>query len=91
VAHPVDAAGHPIVLVRLKNRVYAVDGWCPHRMGPMTEGKVEGYSLRCPWHGFKYDFRTGRLTWPVRWDPIPTYRTRITADEIVEVAVEFDS
>ncbi|HEX6513330.1 MAG TPA: Rieske 2Fe-2S domain-containing protein [Chloroflexota bacterium] len=79
--------GHPVVLVRLGEEVFAVDGRCPHRGGPLAQAVLEGCALRCPWHGFKYDVRTGRPAWPEGWDPVPTYATRIT-DGWVEVLVE---
>jgi len=103
----VDAGGHSVVLIRFDDEVHALDGWCPHRMGPLTEGHIEGNLLRCPWHGFKYDIRTGELKWPYeatsrtaddplpghgvpQWNHVPTYPIRVTADGVVEIAVEVE-
>jgi nitrite reductase/ring-hydroxylating ferredoxin subunit len=33
---------------------------CPHRLGPLEEAAVEGGRLRCPWHGWRFDLRSGR-------------------------------
>jgi nitrite reductase/ring-hydroxylating ferredoxin subunit len=33
---------------------------CPHRMGPLDAVPVEDGRIRCPWHGFEFDVRTGR-------------------------------
>ena len=48
-------------------RVLEVDGelvahatTCPHRLGPLHEALPEGGRLRCPWHGYVFDLRTGR-------------------------------
>ncbi len=38
---------------------YAVRNWCVHRGGPVALGDLQGDVLTCPWHGFKYDIRTG--------------------------------
>lgn len=81
-----DVVGHPIVLVRLAGDVHALDGRCPHRGGPMTEGKLEGRTLRCPWHGFRFDVASGEVVWPCGWEPLQTYATRVCAGQ-VEVAV----
>ena len=83
-----DVGGHPVVLVRLVRDVYALDGRCPHRGGPMTEGKLEGDVIRCPWHGFRFDVRSGEVVWPSGWDPLSSYRTRVR-DGTVEVAVTY--
>ena len=79
--------GHPVVLVRLGEEVFAVDGRCPHRGGPMGEAFLEGCALRCPWHGFKYDVRSGQPVWPDGWDPVPTYAARVR-EGLVEVLVQ---
>ena len=75
------------MLVRLEDEVFAVDGRCPHRGGPMAEAKLEGCALRCAWHGFKYDVRTGEQVWPRGWDPAPAYSARIRNGS-VELLVE---
>lgn len=88
--HPRDVGGHPVVLVRLGTEVFALDGRCPHRGGPIDEGKLDGETIRCPWHGFEFDVRTGAVVWPDGWDPLPHYATRVRQDS-VEVAVEYPS
>src|SRR5207244_13581086 len=47
-------------------RVIDVDGTlvahgtvCPHWGGPLAEAVVTGGSLTCPWHGYRFDVRTG--------------------------------
>ncbi len=48
-----------ILLCKIQNRVFAVSALCPHRGAPLNEGRMEGALLRCPWHGIKFDVRTG--------------------------------
>ena len=78
--------GHPVVLVALPDGVFAIDGRCPHRGGPMAEGKLDGCLLRCPWHGFKYDVRTGVPVWPEGWDAAPVYAARLR-DGLIELLI----
>jgi len=33
---------------------------CPHLLGPLDACEVKGGRIRCPWHGFEFDIRTGR-------------------------------
>jgi nitrite reductase/ring-hydroxylating ferredoxin subunit len=80
------ALGHPVVVVPLADGLFAIDGRCPHRGGPLAQGKLEGCALRCPWHGFKYDVRTGQPVWPDGWDPAPVYAARVR-DGLVELLV----
>ena len=49
-----------VVLVRAEGLSILKD-LCPHMGAPMSEGKYragEG-TLECPWHGYRYDARTG--------------------------------
>jgi nitrite reductase (NADH) small subunit len=57
----VEAGGEPIALVNLDGTFYALQGKCLHLEGPLGEGRIElEHYLTCPWHGWKYDVRTGR-------------------------------
>jgi len=33
---------------------------CPHMLGPLDYGEVDGGSLVCPWHGYRFSLRDGR-------------------------------
>src|SRR5262249_2494017 len=35
---------------------------CPHLGGPLDQARVENGCIRCPWHGYRFDVRTGRST-----------------------------
>jgi nitrite reductase/ring-hydroxylating ferredoxin subunit len=85
---PLDVCGHPIVLVRLGEEVFALDGRCPHRGGPMEDGWLTADVISCPWHGFEFDVRTGAVVWPEGWDALDAYQTRIR-EGMVDVAVTY--
>lgn len=57
-AHP---EGVALLLVRLGGEVYAYGDGCPPG-SPLTLhlGVVDGTQIVCPWHGCRYDARTGR-------------------------------
>jgi nitrite reductase (NADH) small subunit len=40
-------------------RVFAVDGVCPHKGGPLAEGMLAGDQVVCPYHAFRYDSGSG--------------------------------
>ena len=39
-----------IVLVKRSDRIYALTETCPHLGGPLSEGKLVGDAIQCPWH-----------------------------------------
>jgi nitrite reductase/ring-hydroxylating ferredoxin subunit len=71
-----------IVLVRVGEQVYACGDTCAHKGGPLSEGKLSGTRLACPWHGWIYDVRTGQCAFPGRGAGVASYRARVDADEI---------
>jgi nitrite reductase/ring-hydroxylating ferredoxin subunit len=57
----VDANGMPVLLVRRAQRIYAIAETCSHLGGPLSEGKLEDTSVRCPWHGSCFSLEDGRV------------------------------
>ena len=83
----VEAEGKRVVLVRVGDAVHALGDTCAHQGGPLSEGKLSGTRLACPWHGWMYDVRTGQCAFPGRGAAVPSYPVRIENDEVwVEVS-----
>jgi nitrite reductase/ring-hydroxylating ferredoxin subunit len=75
----VTVKGRAIALFNVAGEFFALLNRCPHRGGSLCEGKLTGlvgssepghydYSrsgeiLRCPWHGWEFDIRTGKSCW----------------------------
>ena len=53
-----------ITVVRVGDEVFALSNLCRHAFGPLSDGFVDGYWLVCPWHGWRYDVRTGATDHP---------------------------
>jgi nitrite reductase (NADH) small subunit/3-phenylpropionate/trans-cinnamate dioxygenase ferredoxin subunit len=82
----VDVDGTAIVLARVGDAVYACGGVCPHQGGPLTEGRLSGTRLACPWHGWTYDVRTGVCLLPTRGARVSNYPVRVDGGQVwVEV------
>jgi 3-phenylpropionate/trans-cinnamate dioxygenase ferredoxin subunit len=78
----VDAGGRSIGVFNVNGEFFAILNRCPHQAGPLCKGNTYGlinsdmpgqyeYSrpgeiLRCPWHGWEFDIRTGQ-SW---FDPV---------------------
>ena len=68
--------GRGIVVFNIKGEFFALSDQCPHKGASLSGGKLTGlvesdgpgdytYSrageiVRCPWHGWAFDIRTGR-------------------------------
>jgi phenylpropionate dioxygenase-like ring-hydroxylating dioxygenase large terminal subunit len=52
---PVEVAGRHYVLVRLGDAISAFVDSCPHRSYPLSDGDIVEGTLRCPYHGYRFD------------------------------------
>lgn len=70
----VSVDGNVATVVRIKEGVFAFQEFCPHRYGPLSEGKIDGCEVTCPWHASRFDVRSGKvLAGPAKVD-LRTYR-----------------
>ena len=65
-----------IIIFNVKGELFALSDTCPHRGGSLSHGRLTGVVsssapgtyeyerpgeiVRCPWHGWEFDLRTGR-------------------------------
>ncbi len=58
--HPLAVGERQVALLRDDDGWHALDGRCPHQGGPLGEGAICDGALRCPWHGYDFDLKTGK-------------------------------
>lgn len=72
----VEVAGRSIGVFNVNGDFYAIRNSCPHQGGPLCAGYLTGFVLadkpgeytytkrgeivRCPWHGWEFDVKTGQ-------------------------------
>ena len=52
--------GQPFRIVAVDGELLVHASTCPHRLGPLDEGRIESGAVTCPWHGWRFDVRSGR-------------------------------
>ena len=71
-----EVRGRKIIVFNLGGEFFAMSDRCPHQGGPLSKGIVTGFVqsrepgqycysrrgevIRCPWHSWEYDIRTGK-------------------------------
>lgn len=53
--------GLPVLLARKGAEVFALENRCAHMGCPLAGGKLDGYTLQCPCHDWKFDIRDGKF------------------------------
>jgi nitrite reductase/ring-hydroxylating ferredoxin subunit len=55
----VDLGGPKVAVFNVDGIFHVISNECGHQGGPLGEGKLEGFSVVCPWHTWKFDVTTG--------------------------------
>jgi nitrite reductase/ring-hydroxylating ferredoxin subunit len=56
----VELGGQTFRVLEAKGELFAHATRCPHRLGPLEDVPLdEDCAIRCPWHGYRFDLRTG--------------------------------
>lgn len=58
---PVYPLGVNVVVARVEGTIYAVSGKCQHLGSALFTGKLDGFTLTCRCHDWRFDIRTGRF------------------------------
>jgi 3-phenylpropionate/trans-cinnamate dioxygenase ferredoxin subunit len=72
-----EAEGVPVVVVRCKGELYAVEDRCTHDGESFTGAQIEDCEIVCPRHGSHFCLRTGEALSPPAYEPVRTFRVRI--------------
>jgi len=56
-----EADGVAELLVKKHGHIFAITETCPHLGGPLSEGKLVGDAIRCPWHNSELSLDDGHV------------------------------
>ena len=51
---------HRIAVFLHEGRFHAISDVCNHKGGPLSEGRLRGEFVTCPWHAWEYSVITGK-------------------------------
>jgi nitrite reductase/ring-hydroxylating ferredoxin subunit len=78
----IDLPGISVCLARVGDEYFAIEGECPHAGAFLGEGKLEGTTVTCPWHGLPFDVRTGKALGALADKDARAFDLQIEDDEI---------
>jgi nitrite reductase/ring-hydroxylating ferredoxin subunit/uncharacterized membrane protein len=74
--------GVPILLVRRGQKIFAIAETCSHFSGPLSEGKLVGDSIVCPYHASRFALGDGRVLDGPAVHPQPCLEVRVRNGQI---------
>ena len=100
----VEVEGRSIGVFNVHGDYYALRNICPHQGAPLCLGDVmgtaaptppgeyrwerEGEILRCPWHGWEFDLKTGRSIFNPHKMRVRSYEVSVDSDAEADESVE---
>ena len=81
-ARLVNVRGKEFALFNIEGNFFALENACTHEEGPLAEGDIEGHEVTCPWHGARFDIRTGGVLCAPAYDDVARYNVRVTGTDI---------
>jgi len=78
-----EVEGQNVVVAHVEGEFYAIGEECSHSGGPLGDGRLVGCEIECPWHGSRFDLRTGEVTMPPAASPVTKYSVKIEGDDIL--------
>jgi 3-phenylpropionate/trans-cinnamate dioxygenase ferredoxin subunit len=77
-----------LAVARTTEGHHAIDGICSHEGGPLCDGSLVGTLVQCPWHGARFDVRTGAVAAGPAKEPLRAFRLRVEKGSVMVEAPE---
>jgi nitrite reductase/ring-hydroxylating ferredoxin subunit len=81
-AKSVEVNGKSVGVYNVDGKFYAINDICGHRGGPLAEGELDGTTVICPWHGWRYNVTTGENELLPAL-PIEKYEVEVEEDDVL--------
>jgi|SRR3989338_8415058 len=82
----VDVNGTEVALFNVDGEFFAISNTCLHKGGPLGEGFLEDDVVTCPWHGWRYNVKTGTNVMLPNAH-VPCYKVKVEGNNVL-VAVD---
>ncbi len=93
----VEIGGRSIGIFNIDGEFFAIRNSCPHQGGPLCRGMVTGFLessvpgeysysrkgeiIRCPWHSWEFDIKTGQSWWSPDRQRVRRYAVKVESGE----------
>ena len=78
----VNINGVDVGLFNVDGEFFAINNTCLHRGGPLGEGFLEGDVVTCPWHGWRYNVKTGaNMMMPNQ--KVAVYKVKVEGNDVM--------
>jgi nitrite reductase/ring-hydroxylating ferredoxin subunit len=73
---------HALAVFKVDDRFYVTDDTCTHGAASLADGLMHGCEVECPFHGGRFDVRTGAATAFPCVDDLATYQAEVRGSAV---------
>ncbi|MCH8914584.1 MAG: non-heme iron oxygenase ferredoxin subunit [Thaumarchaeota archaeon] len=75
--------GKDVLVANIDGKYYATDDTCTHSGSSLSEGKLDGCTITCGWHGAQFNCKTGKLVkFPAKIRDLTSYNVVVESDNV---------
>ncbi len=75
--------GRDVLVANIDGEYCATDDTCTHSGSSLSEGKLDGCTITCGWHGAQFDCKTGKLVkFPAKIRDLTSYNVVVESDNV---------
>lgn len=73
----IKVGGAELFVANVDGSFYSLPNKCTHVGGPLGRGRLTSNVIQCPWHGSKFDVKTGAVVGGPAQRPEPTFEVKV--------------
>jgi apoptosis-inducing factor 3 len=77
--------GEEVLVIRSRNRYFALEAKCTHMGGPLAEGAVFEDCIACPWHHARFSLASGEAIAAPAFASLKRYQVKLNEDKVFVV------
>ncbi len=83
----VELAGKAVNIAQIDGALHAYSAECPHMLAPLSDVAADKEGcITCPWHGYRFDVKTGKVTNGKDLALSPSFAVTVTDDHRVLIS-----
>lgn len=79
----IEVEGYAVALFNVDGSYFAIEDTCSHVGGPLGEGELDGECVQCPWHGARFNVKTGEFIAGPKASDLSTYPVTVDGEDIL--------
>ena len=75
--------GQAVAIANVAGKFCAINSICAHEGGPLGEGELAGDVVVCPWHGAKFNVKTGDVLGPPARKGVQCFPVKVQGNDVL--------